>query len=372
MKCLIAGRLEHNANALHTQPKTHYDAPTMSIAKTHFGRAPDGTPVDLYTLTNADGMVAKIATYGARLTELHVPDKHGGFGNVILGFDNLQQYLEPEPYFGATVGRVANRIASASFTLDGKSYTLAANNGPHTLHGGLKGFDKRVWKAQAVSGSVGSVKFTYVSPHMEEGFPGNLTVAVIYTLTDHNELAIEYFATTDKPTPVNLTNHAYFNLGGAGSTDILGHVLMLAADRYTPVDDTLIPTGELRSVRATPMDFSSPAPIGSRIAEVKGGYDHNYVLNNTGGALALAARVNEPTTGRIMEIHATQPGLQLYTGNFLDGTLKGNGGVYNQHYAFCLETQHFPDSVHHDSFPSTILRPGQTYRHAAKFAFSAQ
>ncbi|HEX2973314.1 MAG TPA: aldose epimerase family protein [Tepidisphaeraceae bacterium] len=344
----------------------------MKIEKAPFGTTSDGTTAELYSLINDHGVVAKITTYGARLTELHVPDRTGTLANIVLGYDNLQQYLQPEPYFGTTVGRVANRIGGAKFTLDGVEYKLAANDGPNTLHGGLKGFDKRLWKASILAGDVPALRLTYASPHMEEGFPGDLSVTVVYTLNNQNELLIEYSATTDRATPINLTNHSYFNLAGAGQGDVLSHVLMLAADHYTPVDATLIPTGQIAPVKGTPMDFTTPTPIGQRIAQVPGGYDHNYCLRGPAGTLALAARVLEKTTGRVMEVSTTHPGVQFYTGNFLDGTLKGNGGVYRKHFGFCLETQHYPDAVHHPNFPSILLRPGQTYTQVAKYRFSVQ
>jgi aldose 1-epimerase len=339
------------------------------VQKTSFGALPDGTAVDLYTLANANGLSAKVTTYGAIITELHVPDGKGEFCDIVLGYDNLEQYLRKHPFFGATVGRVANRIAKGRFTLVGKTYALATNNGPNHLHGGLKGFDKKVWQAEPQTGA--AVKFSYTSPDGEEGYPGTLAVAVTMTLTDANELRLDYTATTDKPTPVNLTNHSYFNLAGEGSA--LEHEMMLAADHYTPSDSTLIPTGEIKLVKDTPMDFTAPRPIGSRFAQLQNkpvGYDHNYVLNSGGKGLALAARVSEPRSGRVMEVHTTQPGIQFYSANFLDGTLTGKRGVvYQQHSAFCLETQHFPDSVNQPQFPSVILRPGQTYRQTTVHKF---
>jgi aldose 1-epimerase len=342
------------------------------VTKADFGKTTEGTAVDLYTLTNAKGAVAKVMTYGATLTELHVPDRTGKVGDVVLGFDSLDGYLKGHPYFGSTVGRVANRVAKGKFTLDGKEYTLAVNNGPNALHGGKKGFDKVVWTAEPMVGS-NSVKFTYRSPDGEEGYPGNLTATVIYTLTDANELRLDYTATTDKATPVNLTNHTYFNLAGPASGDILGHVLMIAADRYTPTNDTLIPTGEIRPVAGTPFDFTTPTPMGARIAQAGGnpvGYDLNYVLNGGGKELALAARVTDPKTGRVMEVYTTEPGIQFYTGNFLDGSNRGKGGVvYTKNQAFCLEAQHFPDSVNHPSFPTMTLQPGQTYQQTTTYKF---
>ncbi len=342
------------------------------IQKSSFGKLPDGTPVELYTLRNQNGLLARVANYGTIITELHVPDRSGATADVVLGFDNLDQYLAGHPYFGCTVGRVANRIAKGRFSLDGADYALAVNNGPNHLHGGLKGIDKVVWEATPQPGA--SVKFSYSSPDGEEGYPGKLAVAVVMTLSDANELRIDYSAVTDRPTPVNLTNHSYFNLGGAG--DVLEHELMLAADDFTPTDSTLIPTGEIRPVRDTPWDFTQPRTIGSRISQLgteEPGYDTNYVLNGGGQGLALAARVYEPRSGRLLELHTTQPGVQLYTANYLDGSLTGKGGtVYRRHTAFCLETQHFPDSVNHPSFPSTILRPGQIYRQTTVHKFTTQ
>jgi aldose 1-epimerase len=348
-----------------------------SVTKKAFGQTADGTAVDLYTLTNSTGMTARIMTYGATLTELTAPDREGKLEDVVLGFDNLKGYLAGHPFFGSTVGRVANRIAKGHFTLDGKEYQVAKNNGPNALHGGLKGFDKVVWKAEPVQTPDGAaVKFTYRSKDGEEGYPGELTATVTYTLTNSNELKLDYTATTDKATPVNLTNHTYFNLAGLKTGDILGHELMLAADRYTPADDTLIPTGEIKSVQETPLDFTTPTLIGARIKQIKSdpvGYDHNFVLNSGGKKLALAARVREPKSGRTLEMFTTEPGVQFYTGNFLDGKLTGKGGiVYKQHTGFCLEAQHFPDSVNHPNFPSMILRPGQTYTQTTVYKFSAK
>jgi aldose 1-epimerase len=345
--------------------------------KSTFGSLADGPDEDLYTLTNANGLVAKIITYGALLTQLHVPDAYGHLSDIVLGFDDLTGYLGKHPYFGATIGRVANRIAEAEFTLDGQQYTLARNDGPHSLHGGAKGFDKVMWEIQEESGentNGPAVSFAYLSPDGEEGYPGNVSVSVRYALTNSNELEIRYTATTDKATPVNLTNHSYFNLAGTG--DILGHQLLIAADGYTPVDETLIPTGEIKPVKDTPMDFTQPMAIGSRIGQIEGGapgYDHNYVLNNGGQDMALAARVVDPQSGRVLEVHTSAPGIQFYSGNFLDGTLVGKGGqVYQKHSGFCLETQHFPDAVHHPNFPSIILRPGSTYQYTALYKFGAE
>jgi len=345
------------------------------VQKEPFGKTKDGAEVEIYTLTNGT-ITAKVMTYGAILTHLVAPDSKGAPADVVLGFDNLDGYLAGHPYFGATTGRYANRIAKGKFTLEGKEYTLATNNAPNHLHGGNIGLDKRVWKAAVVPGQDPSVRFTYRSPDGEEGYPGNLDIEVTYTLTRDNGIQIDYAATTDKPTPVNLTNHSYFNLAGAGSGDILGHELFLAADQYTPVDATSIPTGEIRAVQGTVMDFTKPTPIGERIARVggdPGGYDHNYVLRNQDGSLALAARVREPRSGRVLEVHTTEPGIQLYTGNYLDGTLRGKGEKpYAKHHAFCLETQHYPDSVNHPSFPSTIVRPGKTYRSKTIYKLTAE
>ena len=338
----------------------------MEVKRELFGRLADGMAVDIYTLTNKSGIEARVMTYGAILVSLRLPDRNGAFADVNLGFDNLEGYLGTHPYFGVIVGRYANRIAKGRFTLDDVEYTLAQNNNGNSLHGGLKGFDKVVWKPEPVqtADAVG-VKLTYLSKDMEEGYPGNLSVTVVYMLTNDDELKISYEAETDKKTPVNLTNHAYWNLKGEGNGDVLGHVLRIEADKYTAVDSAanLIPTGEILSVSGTPFDFTSPHAIGERIAQVEGGYDHNFVLRDGGGKLALAARVEEPGSGRAMEIYTDQPAIQLYTGNFLDGTVVGKGGkAYQKHYAFCLETQHFPDSPNHPNFPSTILEPGQKYR----------
>jgi aldose 1-epimerase len=353
-----------------------------SVKKEAFGKTDDGVAVEQYTLRNAAGATAKVITYGALLTELDVPDRDGKLGDVVLGFDNLKDYLAGHPYFGATVGRVANRIAKGKFTLDGKEYKLAINNGGHTLHGGVKGFDKVVWKAESKTTADGpSVQFRYVSKDGEEGYPGTLTATVTYTLTNDNALRIDYKATTDKATPVNLTNHSYFNLAGAKEGDILNHEITIAADKYTPSDAALVPTGEIKSVKDTPFDFTKPHRIGERIGQLQGdpekgnpgGYDLNYVLNSEGKKLALAARVSEPKTGRVMEVFTTEPGIQFYTGNFLDGKQKGRGGVeYKKHGGLCLEAQHFPDAVHHDNFPSMILKPGETYKQTTIYKFSTK
>jgi len=358
---------------------THKTAPEkhmIKIEESDWGKTDDGTPVKLYTLSNARGMVVKISTYGGIVTEIRVPDRKGQIDNVALGFDNLPGYLKGHPFFGAIAGRVGNRIAKGQFTLDGQQYKLATNNGPNHLHGGLKGFDKVVWKGQVLlnheRGS--AVQLTYLSKNGEEGYPGNLAVTVTYTLTDDNELRIDYSAKTDKATPVNLTNHTYFNLANRG--DILDHELTLNANKYTLTDETLIPTGEIAPVKGTPYDFTASARIGSRFDQLRKkpvGYDDNFVLNTGGKSLAWAARVYEPTTGRTLEVLTTEPGIQFYTGNFLDGTLAGhNGVVYKQHAGFCLETQHFPDSVNHPEFPSTVLRPGDTYKSTTIFKFGTR
>jgi aldose 1-epimerase len=335
----------------------------MSVRKEPFGQTTDGKGVDIYTLTNANGLRARITNYGAILVSLEVPDRNGKLADITLGYDALDGYIKRGSFFGATVGRYANRIGGAGFVLNGIEYELAANNGENHIHGGKKGFDKVVWNAEQVetADAVG-VKLTYLSKDGEEGYPGNLDCTIVYTLTSNDELKISYEAETDKTTVINLTNHSYYNLAGQGNGDILGHEIMLNADSYTVVDKGLIPTGEIRSVKDSPMDFTSPMSIGSRIGQVGKGYDHNYVLNSGGGSRALCARVYEPTSGRVMEVHTTEPGVQLYTGNFLNGSITGKDGkVYNKHYAFCLETQHFPDSPNKPDFPSVVLEPGQKY-----------
>ncbi len=342
-----------------------------NLWQTDFGKDMHGEKIDLYTLENSNGMIARVMTYGATLTALRVPDKRRKSVDIVLGFDSLKPYEEQSPYFGATVGRFANRIAGAKFVLDGKEYFLAPNNAHNTLHGGIRGFDKRLWKAEPSNeGGVPSVKFTYLSKDMEEGFPGNLTTSVTYTLTNDNELKIDYVATTDKPTPINLTNHAYFDLSGAGDESVLHHLVRINADSYTPVDKELIPCGTIEPVKGTPFDFTEPKEIGRDIEKVEGGYDHNFVLRPGKGESKEAAVVVEPISGRTLTMLTTEPGVQFYTGNFLDGTIRGIGGFYPKHYAFTLEAQHFPDSVHRDSWPTTILRPGQTYKQTTIYKFS--
>jgi aldose 1-epimerase len=353
-----------------------------NMQKQAFGKTPDGQPVDLYTLTNKNGMEATITNYGGTVVSLKVPDHQGKFDDVVLGYDKITDYAEGKSYFGAIIGRYGNRIAHGKFAIGSSTYTLAKNNGENTLHGGNIGFNKRVWSAKEVSGPAGpALELTYLSKDMEEGFPGNLSVKVVYTLTDQNSLKIDYSATTDKETVVNLTNHSYFNLAGQGSGDILQHRLLLHAEKFTPVDAGLIPTGELRPVKGTPFDFSTPTAIGVRIDQVEEqiklgmGYDHNFVLTRgiKNGTLALAAVVHEPKTGRVLEVWTTEPGVQFYTGNFLDGTGTGKGGKpYGRRTAFCLETQHFPDSPNHPAFPSTLLKPGAQYHTTTVYKFSAE
>jgi aldose 1-epimerase len=355
--------------------------PKRRVSKQAFGQTADGVAVELYTLTNPDGIEVRAISYGGIILSLKVPDREGKLGDVVLGYDALDGYLKASPYFGSIIGRYGNRIAGGKFSLDGKPYTLATNNGKNALHGGVKGFDKVVWQAEPLEQDdrVGVV-FSYTSPDGEEGYPGTLQATVTYALTDANELVFEYQAVTDKATPVNLTQHSYFNLAGDGSGDVLGHELMLNASRFTPVDSTLIPTGELRGVEGTPFDFRTPTAIGARIAandeqiRFGGGYDHNVVLDREGAdGLVLAARVYEPTSGRVMEVRTTEPGVQFYSGNFLDGSITGKGGhVYEHRTGFCLETQHYPDSPNKPDFPSTILRPGETYRSRTMYAFSVR
>ncbi|MFZ4521512.1 MAG: aldose epimerase family protein [Bacteroidales bacterium] len=338
--------------------------------KETFGEV-DHKEVFLFTLTNISGIKVKITNYGGIITSILVPDKNDSLGDIVLGYDTLSQYIANSPYFGAIVGRYANRIAKGKFTLDGKNYKLAVNNGNNSLHGGLKGFDKVVWDAKIIDDSVKPrLELTYLSKDKEEGYPGNMKVKVLYTLDDHNELTTLIEAETDQPTPVNLCNHTYFNLGGAG-TNILGHILTLYADQYTEVNSELIPTGKLPRVRGTAMDFNNSVSVGERIDKVAGGYDHNYVLTKKPGELSMAAQLFDPKTGRQVEVLTTQPGIQFYSGNFLDGTIKGkNGKIYQKHYGLCLETQHFPDSPNQPKFPNCILRPGMKYSEKTIYRFS--
>ncbi len=352
------------------------------MQKQEFGKTADGVAVDLYTLTNAHGMEVAITNYGGTVVSLKAPDAKGKFEDVVLGYDKISDYEAGKSYFGAIIGRYGNRIGQAKFSIGKANYTLAKNNGENTLHGGNVGFNKRVWTAKDVSGAGGAaLELTYLSKDGEEGFPGNLSCKVVYTLTEQNSLKIEYSATTDKETVVNLTNHTYFNLAGQGSGDVLEHHLLVHADRFTPVDAGLIPTGELRAVKGTPFDFLKPTAIGARIDQADEqiklgmGYDHNFVLTRgiKNGALALAAVVHEPKSGRVMEVWTSEPGVQFYTGNFLDGTGTGKGGKpYARRTAFCLETQHFPDSPNHPAFPSTLLKPGAHYHTTTVYKFSAE
>jgi len=351
------------------------------VEKRPFGATADRAAVDLYTLTNASGVEVRAISYGGIIVSLRVPDRDGTLGDVVLGHDTLEGYQKASPYFGAIIGRYGNRIARGQFTLEGRAYSLATNNGPNALHGGLKGFDKVVWQAESFTNDKGvGVVFSYTSPDGEEGYPGALRATVTYTLSDANQLTFDYQAVTDKATPVNLTQHTYFNLAGEGAGDILAHELMMKASHFTPVDSTLIPTGEIRKVDGTPFDFRTATVIGARIGgddeqlRFGGGYDHNFVLDRKeGDSLVLAARVHEPRSGRVMEVSTTEPGVQFYSGNFLDGSITGKGGhVYKHRNGFCLETQHYPDSPNQPDFPTTILKPGQEYRSRTVYAFSAR
>lgn len=348
------------------------------VTKAPFGKTLDGKHVDIYTLANTNGVEARICNYGGIVVSFKAPDRDGHLGDVVLGYDNLDDYLTNSPYFGAMIGRYGNRIARGKFMLDDHQYTLATNNGVNALHGGIHGFDKKVWHAEVVPNEDGpSLQLTYTSKDGEEGYPGTLKVTAVYTLMSDNGLRLTYTATTDKDTVLNLTQHSYFNLAGKG--DVLGHKVFIDADKFTPVDETLIPTGEIRSVTGTPFDFRKPTAIGERIAQddkqlkFGNGYDHNYVLNHKMGHLDVIARVTEPTTGRVLEVLSTEPGLQFYSGNFLDGSNVGKGGqVYNFRNAFCMEPQHFPDSPNEPDFPTVLLRPGQTYHNTIIFRLSVE
>jgi len=347
----------------------------MNFHRESFGQAPDGQEIFLYTLTSAKGLRARISNFGANLVSLEIPDHHGKLDDVTLGFDSLAGYVGQRAYFGSTIGRYANRIGNARFVLDGVEYKLAANDGPHHLHGGLQGFDKAVWKTVEATAAEDRawVRLGYLSKDGEEGYPGNLQCNVTYLLSNDDELRIGYEAETDKKTVVNFTNHTYWNLAGQGVGDILRHELMLEASRFTIVDRGLIPVGITASVIDTPLDFLAPRPIGGRIRQLQHGYDHNFVLRGPAGALKLAARVHEPTSGRIMEIHTTEPGIQLYTGNYLDGSVVGKGGkAYARHAGLCLETQHYPDSPNKPAFPSTVLEPGQKFTSLTVYRFSTK
>ena len=348
------------------------DGAEMDIRRESFGRLPDGTEIDLFTLTSGRGLEARLMTYGATLVSLKVPDRQGIPGDVTLGFDTLEGYLGSGAYFGATIGRVANRIAGARFTLEGREYALAANDGRNHLHGGVRGFDKVVWSAEPVRDAEGvGVKFGYLSRDGEEGYPGDLRVFVTYTLTRAGALVIAYEAETNRRTPVNLTNHSYFNLSGEGSGDALGHKLMLNAASYTPTGEGLIPTGEIAGVAGTPLDFTTNRTIGSLIEKVPGGYDHNFILAVRDGAPVPAARLFDPSSRRMMAVYTTEPAVQLYTANFLDGSVAGKGGKrYPRHGGLCLETQHYPDSPNHPGFPSIILEPGRKYVSRTSYEFS--
>lgn len=352
----------------------------FSMTRSPFGTLPDGQAVEAFTFANANGMKVKAITYGGIITSLEVPDKGGQLGDVVLGYDALQGYVDKSPFFGTIVGRYGNRIAKGRFTIDGTAYSLPINNGPNHLHGGPQGFDKKVWKAEPFerADAVGVV-FTHTSPDGDMGYPGTLQAKVTYTLTHDNTLRFDYEATTDKPTHVNLTQHTYFNLAGAGTGDILGHEIEIKADRYTPVDAGLIPTGELASVEGTPFDFRKATTIGARVdadhPQIKagGGYDHNMVFTRAGGDMEQVVSVHEPTTGRTMTVATTQPGVQFYTGNFLDGTITGKGGkVYPKRAGFCLETQHFPDTPNKPEFPTTLLKPGETYKQSTAYTFGVR
>jgi aldose 1-epimerase len=347
-----------------------------NITRAPFGKTRDGKRVDIYTLRNLNGVEARICNYGGILVSFKAPDRDGHIGDVVLGYDNLDGYLTNSPYFGALIGRYGNRIAGGKFTLDGVTYKLAANNYPNALHGGLKGFDKVVWRAKIIRSDAGpALELTYRSKNGEEGYPGNLKVKAVYTLMSDNGLRLEYTATTDRDTVLNLTQHSYFNLAGHG--DVLGHTVFIDADRFTPVDETLIPTGELRPVEDTPFDFLEPTAIGARLQQddrqlrFGKGYDHNFVLNHPMGRLDVIAQVSEPTTGRVLEVLSTEPGLQFYTANFLNGTIRGKGGqIYNFRSAFCMEPQHFPNSPNQSDFPSAALRPGRVYHNTIIFRLS--
>ena len=349
-----------------------------SVTKASFGKTADGENVDLYTLRNTKGVEAKITNLGGIVVSLKVPDKNGKFDDVVLGFNDLDSYLKPGPYFGALIGRYGNRIAKGRFTLNGVEYKLAVNNGENHLHGGIKGFDKVIWTGRESKTKAGpAVILTYLSKDGEEGYPGNLNVTVVYTLTNNNELKIEYSATTDKDTVTNLTHHSYFNLAGEGNGDILNHLVTIKATRFLPTDAGSIPTGELRNVSGTPFDFLKATGIGARINQdeeqlkLGNGYDHTWIINGRPGTLRLAAQAYEPTSGRRMQVWTTEPGMQFYTGNFLDGTLTGKSGkIYQRRYGFCFETQHYPDSPNHPAFPTTTLKKGATYRSTTIYRFS--
>lgn len=355
-----------------TQGKTREAGGTGTIQKTTFGHLADGTEVHLYTLTNQNGLQAKITNYGCFVTSLTTPDREGNLGDVVLGFDSLSHYFSRR-FFGSVVGRFSNRIGKASFTLDGVTYPLAANNGPNHIHGGVQAFDKALWTAEEAHGPIGpGLKLSYLSKDGEEGYPGNLNVSVTYTLTRDNSLKIDYEATTDKATPVNLTNHSYFNLGAGQTEDVLGHQITIIADRYTVTDAGLVPTGEIRSVEGSPLDLRSTATIGERFRQLEKGFDHNYVIRKSPDELGLAAAVYEPVTGRFMEVYTTKPGVQFYVPNWQKPFTGRGGQTYQNSGGFCLETQFFPDSPNQPAFPNSILRPGERYQHTTIYKFSVR
>lgn len=360
--------------------RTPESARALSVRREPFGVLANGDSVHVFTLSNANGVEVRVLDYGGIIQSIRTPDRDGKFADIVLGFDTLSKYVKDSPYFGAIVGRFANRIARGRFTLDGKTYTLAINNGVNALHGGLVGFDKVIWNVEPLTdpSSVGLL-LTHTSPDGDQGYPGTLALRVTYTLNNKNELVIGYEATTDKPTIINLTNHSYFNLAGAGNGDILKHIVTINADSMTPIDSTMIPTGKIVPVAGTPFDFRAPMAIGLHIDDdnpqlrFAGGYDHNFVLNRKDStSIVHAARVVEPTTGRTLDVYTTEPGLQFYTGNFLDGSFAGIGGVYKNRYGFTLETQHYPDSPNHPNFPSVVLRPGQSFHSETVFRFGAE
>jgi len=373
LACLICASCNNDPNHEHKSEQQPAEKMKFNIAESFFGTF-ENLPVTKYTLTNPSGMEVSIINYGGTITDIVVPDKGGNKGNVVARFDSLSGYLQKgNPFFGSLVGRYGNRIANAQFSLDGKKYMLAANNDGNSLHGGNKGFDKVVWKAEKNAGD-SSLELTYLSKDGEEGYPGNLSVKVVYTLTGDNAVKIDYTATTDKPTPVNLTNHSYFNLSAGRDSTILGHQIMINADKFTEVNKKLIPTGKLPEVKGGPMDFTVSKEIGRDIGQVDGGYDHNFVLIKEGNELSKAAELYDPGSGRVMEVWTTQPGVQFYTGNFLTGQLVNTPGnvKYNKHAALCLETQHYPDSPNQPAFPTTILKPGETYRQTTIYKFSTK
>lgn len=371
--------LSHSACRNSDKPPARSLKPSARVGQSPYGSMAAGKGVSMFTLTNTNGIEMQVLDYGGIITSLRTPDRHGVLGDIVLGFDNITGYLTTSPYFGAIVGRYANRIAKGQFTLDDKTYKLAVNNGQNSLHGGRVGFDKVVWRGvsfdSSANGRVGVV-LSYTSADGEEGYPGTVNATVTYTLTDSDDLIIDYHATTDKATPINLSQHTYFNLAGQGSGSIINQIISINADAYTPVDTTLIPTGVLQPVAGTPFDLRTPVGIGVHVNEqdsqlrIAGGYDHNFVLNRKGDGLVLAARAFDPVSGRVLEVSTTEPGLQFYSGNFLDGSIMGKGSsVYAKRFGFCLETQHFPDSPNQNAFPSTILRPGAEYKSRTVFAF---